>query len=103
MCTTYEYQCRVQILVILLHESLVVLLGLLTVKFVESSAEILLRRLRVPLLSVRGVNDGGQRDTKPSLPIYRTPTWFPASISPHHSSMIPATIGGQGTVMLGFP
>jgi len=43
MCITYEYQCRVQVLVVLLHEFPIVLLGLLAVVFMESGMEILLR------------------------------------------------------------
>jgi hypothetical protein len=54
MCTTYEYQSRVQILVMLLHELLIVLLGLLTIMLVELGTEILLRQPPVLFLSVRG-------------------------------------------------
>jgi len=69
MCTTYEYQRRVQILVMLLHEVLVVLLGLLAIMLVELGAEVLLWKLPILLLSARGVNNGGRRDARLSLPI----------------------------------
>jgi len=54
MCTTYEYQCRVKILVMLLHEVFVVLLGLLVVMLVEFGAEILLRKFPILFLSGQG-------------------------------------------------
>jgi len=41
-CTTYEYQCRAQVIVMLLHKSPVVLLGLLVVMLVKFGAEALL-------------------------------------------------------------
>ena len=41
MCATYEYQCRVQVLIVLLHKFLVVFPGLLPVLFVEFGAVIL--------------------------------------------------------------
>jgi len=91
MGTTYEYECRVQILVILLHEFLIVLLGLLAVMFIEFGAEIL---WQTPvLLSVRRVNDSGKRDTKPSLPICRASALFPIPIPPRYSSMILVVAG----------
>jgi hypothetical protein len=52
MCITYEYQCRVQIFVMLLHEFLIIFLGLLAIAFVELAAEILLRQLPDLFLSV---------------------------------------------------
>jgi hypothetical protein len=54
MCMTYEYQCRVQVFVVLLHEFLVVILGLLTIVFIELATKILLRRLPDLFLSVGG-------------------------------------------------
>ena len=54
MWMTYEYECRVQILVVLLHEVLIILLCLLAITFVELGAEIFLRQRRVLSLSVRG-------------------------------------------------
>jgi len=68
MCTTYEYQCRVQIFVILLHEFLIVLLGLLAVMFIEFGAKILWQT-PVLLLSVERINNSGKRDAKSNLPI----------------------------------
>ena len=53
MRMTYEYQSRVQILVMPLHEFLVILLGLLAVTLVELGTEILLWQLPVLFLSVR--------------------------------------------------
>jgi len=50
---TYKYQCRVQILVMLLHEFPIVLLSLLAVVFIELGAEIFLQQLPVLFLSVR--------------------------------------------------
>jgi len=98
--TTYEYECRVQILVILLHEFLIVILGLLAVMFIEFGAEIL---WQTPvLLSVRRVNDGGKRDAKPSLPICWSSAQFPISIPPRYSSVILAVVGDQSAVTLGF-
>ena len=41
MCTTYEYQCHVQILVMLLHEFPIVLIGLLAVGGKEVCAGII--------------------------------------------------------------
>jgi len=41
MRTTYKYERRVQILVVLFQKILIVLLGLLAVLFVEFSAKIL--------------------------------------------------------------
>jgi hypothetical protein len=57
---TYEYQCCIEIFVILLHELLIILLGLLAIMFVELGAEILLRQPPALFLSVRGVNDGSR-------------------------------------------
>ena len=54
MCITYEYECRIQILVMLLHEFLIILLGLLAIIFIELGTEILLRQHAALLLSVRG-------------------------------------------------
>jgi len=71
MCTTYKYQRRVQIIVILRHEFPIVLLSLLAIVFIELGAEIPLRRFPAVLfLSVRGVSNGGRRDAKLSLPIH---------------------------------
>ena len=54
VCITYEYQCRVQIrLVIVLYEPHVILFGLPEVMLVELVAEILLSQLPVLFLSVR--------------------------------------------------
>jgi hypothetical protein len=100
---TYEYQSRVQILVVLLHEVFIVFLSLLAIMLVELRTEILLRQLRVLFLSVREVNDGGQRDAKPSLPIYWVSAWFLVPIPSRHSSVILAAIGDQRVVALGFP
>jgi hypothetical protein len=52
MYITYEYQCRVQIFVVLLHEFLIIFLGLFAIAFVELPTEILLRRLPDLFLSV---------------------------------------------------
>ena len=51
---THEYQGRVQVLVMFLHELLVVFLGFLTVVVVERSAEIL-----SGLTNIRGSTEGG--------------------------------------------
>ena len=99
---TYEYQCRVQILFIFLHEFLVVHLGLLAIMFIELGAEILLRKLPALFLPVRGVNDGGRRNAKLNLHIRRVSVWFPTSISLPYSSVILATIEGQRAVTLCF-
>ena len=103
MCTTYEYECRVQILVMLLHEVLVVLLGLLVIMLVELGAEVLLWKLPILFLSVRGVNDGGRRDAKLSPPIrHWAPARPPISILLQRSSVISTAIGGQRTATLGY-
>jgi len=102
MCTTYEYQCRAKILVMLLHEVLVVLFGLLVVMLVEFGTETLLWRPPVLFLSVRGVNDGGRRDTRSSLPIYWMTARFPVSIPLQYPSIILGVMGGQRAVILGF-
>ena len=52
MWMTYEYECGVQILVVLLHEFSVVLLSLLAIMFIEFGTEILLWQLPVLFLSV---------------------------------------------------
>jgi hypothetical protein len=70
---------------------------------VELSTETLLRQLRVLFLSVREVNDGGQRDAKPSLPICWVSAWFLVPIPSRDSSAILAAIGDQRAVALGFP
>jgi len=104
MRITYEYQCCVQILVVLLHEFLIVFLGLLAIMFIELGTEILLWQLPVRFLSVRGVNDGGRRNANPSSPIYRAFAWFPViSIPPQYSPMILATLRDRRAVALGFP
>jgi hypothetical protein len=87
---------------VLLHEVLIVLPGLLAIILVELGTEILLRRLQVLFLSVRGVNDGGQRDAKLSLPIRRVSGWFPASISSQYSSTVLAVVGYRGAVAVRF-
>jgi len=69
MWIAYEYQCRVQIFFMLLHELLIVLLGLFPVMFIEFGTKILLGQFPVLFLSVRWVNDGGRRDAKLDLPI----------------------------------
>ena len=103
MCTTYEYQCHVQIPVILLHEFPIVLIGLLAVIFIEWDMGILLRKLPLFSLSVREVNDSDRPDTKPCLPIRCASAWFPVSVPPKHHYMILIAIGDQKTAMLGFP
>ena len=103
MCITYEYQSRVQIFIILLHEFLVVLLGLLAVMLVEFGTGILLRKLPVLFLPVRGVNDGDRRDAKTSLPIRWVFAWFPVSTTPQYSSMVLVVIGDRRAVTLDFP
>jgi len=103
MRITYEYQCRVQILFVLLHEFLVVLLGLLPVMLIELGTEILLGQLLDLFPSVRGVNDGGRRDAKLDLPIRLVSAWFPISILPRYPSTMVAAIGDQMVVTLGFP
>jgi len=103
MCTTYEYQCHVQILVVLLHEFPIVLLGLFAVMFIELDMGILLRKLPLFSLSVRGVNDGDRPDTKPCLPMRCASAWFPVSVPPQHHYMILIAIGDQKTAMLSFP
>jgi hypothetical protein len=102
MCITYEYQCRVQILVILLDELLIVLLGLIAIVFIELGTEIFWRQLPVRFASVR-VNDDGRRNRKLSLPIRWTSAWFPVPTPLQYSSMILAVIGDQRAGTLGFP
>jgi hypothetical protein len=66
---TYEYQCCVEIFVVLLHEFLIIFLGLLPIMSIESGTEIVLWQFPDLFLSVRRVNDGGRRDAKMNLPI----------------------------------
>jgi len=104
MCTTYEYECRVQVFVMLRHEFPVVLLSLLAIVFIEFGAEILLRRFPTVLfLSVRGVSDGGRRDAKLSLPICRVFARFTVSILPQYPSTVLVVIGGRRAMTLGLP
>jgi hypothetical protein len=103
MCiVTYEYQCRIQIFVVLLHEVLIIFIGLFAIAFVELATEILLRQLPNLFLSVRGVNDGGLRDAKLSLPIRWAFVWFPVSIPPQYPPMILAASRDQKVVVLSF-
>ena len=103
MCiVTYKYECRVQILVMLLHGFPVIVLGLLAVMLVELGAEILLRQLSVLLLSVREVSGSAQRGTRVNLPIRRVSTRFPVFILPQSPSTILAVIKNQRAVTLGF-
>ena len=53
-CQTHEYQRRVQVFVISLHEFLVIFLGHLAVIFVEPSAEFVLGGRGVLLYTARG-------------------------------------------------
>ena len=53
MQVTYKYKCRVQVLIIFLHELLVVLLGLLVVVVVEFGTKIFLWWIQVNSLSIR--------------------------------------------------
>ena len=54
MRTTYEYQGRVQVLVMFLHKFLIIILGLLAVMSVEFSANIFRGWRRVIFLAERG-------------------------------------------------
>jgi len=100
--TTYEYECRVQILVVLLHKFLIVLLGLLAIMLIEFGTEIFLGQLSILFISVQGVN-GGRRDAKLDLPIQSVSAWFPISIPPRYPSTMMAAIEDQRAVTLGFP
>ena len=64
MWMTYEYERRVEILLVLLHEFLIVLLCFLAIMFVEFGAKILLWRSRVLFLSVWGISPADEARSK---------------------------------------
>ena len=98
MRITYEYECRVQILVMLLHKLLIVLLGLLAILFIKLGTEILLGQPPVLFLSVRWVNDGDRRNANQNLPIRLMSVLFPISIPPQYLSTILGAIEDQRAV-----
>ena len=102
MWTTYEYECCVQILVMLLHEFLIILLGLLAVTLVELGTEIFLQQFPTLSFSVRYMSGGGLRGARVNLPIRYARVWFPISTPPRYSSMVLAAIGDQRTVLPGL-
>ena len=89
---TYEYQCRVQILIVPLDKFLIILLGLLTAVCIELSTNILPRGFLVLLLPVKGSRYNNRRDAGGNPRVYRL--FVHLSIAIHFQiAPIPAAVG----------